>query len=114
MMLDVLLPFGDLNSPMACNLVPPFLTKERLKLCWEQVSQIRSLLPQAYCRFHKTDRHAFDSHPLQYAIPLFYFTFKMAVQYREPSPSSHTLAAYALEKLSSWVALVESMPVLGF
>ena len=35
-MVDCLLPFRCLLAPIPCNLVPPFLTKERLKLCWEQ------------------------------------------------------------------------------
>ena len=62
------------------NFVPAFLTKERLKLAWEQVSQLRGLLPQAYCQPHKVDRHAFDSHPMQHGVALFHYAFKMALQ----------------------------------
>ena len=46
-MLELLIPFRDLDRPIPCNFVPRFLTKERLKLCWEQVSQIRGLLPHS-------------------------------------------------------------------
>ena len=67
-MMDLLLPFRDLNLPIPCTFTPPFLTKERLRLCWEQVLQIRGLLPQSSCRPHKTDTHPYDSHPMQYAV----------------------------------------------
>ena len=65
-MMELLLPFRDLGNLYPHNFVPPFLTKERLKLAWEQVSQLRGLLPQSYCQPHKVDRHvspfaAFDA-----------------------------------------------------
>eukprot|EP00965_Chrysotila_dentata_P116519 3851303-Pleurochrysis_carterae.AAC.2 len=103
MMIDLLLPFRDLQQPIPCSLVPPFITKERLRLCWEQVSQIRSLLPQFYCRPHKGDHHPFDDHPMQYGVPLLFFTLKMALQYVEPNPASRRLAYHALEKLSRYL-----------
>ena len=104
-MISLLLPRGDLSlvggrAQLDC---PPFITKERLRLCWEQVTQIRGLLPHAYCRPHKTDVHGYDSHPMQYAAPLFHFALKMAFQYREPNPWSRRLAAYALEKLAGYL-----------
>ena len=102
-MLELLLPFRALDKPIAYNFVPRFLTKERLRLCWEHVSQIRALLPQSYCRPHATDRHAFDAHPMQYGVALFYFTLKMRFQYREPNPYSRRLAAFALEKLAGYI-----------
>ena len=74
-----------------------------LRLCWEQVLQIRGLLPQSYCRPHAHDRHPFDAHPMQYGVALFYFTLKMCFQYREPNPWSRRLAAYALEKLAGYL-----------
>ena len=102
-MMDLLLPFRALDEPVPYNFVPAFLTKERLRLCWEHVSQIRGLLPQSYCRPHAHDRHPFDNHPLQYGVALFYFTLKMCFQYREPNPWSRRLAAYALEKLAGYL-----------
>ena len=92
-MMDLLLPFRALDEPVPYNFVPAFLTKERLRLCWEHVSQIRGLLPQSYCRPHAHDRHPFDNHPLQDGVPLFYFTLKMRFQYREPNPWSRRLAS---------------------
>ena len=102
-MMELLLPFRALDAPVPYNFVPAFLTKERLRLCWEHVSQIRGLLPQSYCRPHAQDRHPFDAHPMQYGVALFYFTLKMRFQYREPNPWSRRLAAYALEQLAGYL-----------
>jgi hypothetical protein len=100
-MMDILLPHRSLDL-MAASLhaCPPFITKERLKLLWNQVTQIRNLLPQSYCQPHRTDCHPYDSHPLQYCMPLFYFALKMLTQYREPNPYSRRLAAHALEQMA--------------
>ena len=103
-MMDVLLPDRDLVE-MAARMqsCPPFVTKERLRLCWDQVAQIRGLLPALYCRLSPNDSHPYDSHPIQYAVPLFYFALKMVTQYREPNPYSRRLAAHALERLSGYI-----------
>ena len=123
-MLDHMLPARDLGHPLPCT--PRlggggggslrFLSNERLKLCWDQVAQIRSLLPNTYCRPHKAQPHPHDSHPIQYALALFHFTLKMAFQYREPTPYSRRLATYALERLATsilrWMdgGPIESIP----
>eukprot|EP00966_Prymnesium_polylepis_P191683 4442279-Prymnesium_polylepis.1 len=103
-MLELLLPFRDLGTLYPHNFVPPFLTKERLKLCWEQVVQLRGLLPQAYCQPHKLDRHPYDSHPMQLGVALFHFAFKMTLQYEEPNPTSRLLAARMIERLAEHIA----------
>ena len=102
MMISVLLPRTDLQlgTPLDC---PQFITKERLRLCWEQVTQIRGLLAQTYCRPHKGNTHPYDSHPMQYACALLHFTLKMATQYREPNPYARKLAAHALERLATYL-----------
>ena len=106
MLWSLLAPQADLHRmargmQRAC---PRFLTKERLRMLWEQVTQIRGLLPQAYCQPHKADTHTYDSHPMQYAVALLHFTLKMATQYREPNPYSRRLAAHAIEVLASYLA----------
>ena len=103
-MMDVLLPDRDLHL-MAAQLqsCPSFVTKERLRVCWDQIVQIRGLLTQTYCRPQKADAHAYDSHPIQYAVALFHFALKMVTQYREPNPYSRRLAAHAIERLSVYV-----------
>ena len=57
----------------------------------------------SYCRPHKAEGHAFDSHPFQYATALFYFALKMATQYREPNPYSRRLAVASLTRLASYL-----------
>ena len=52
-MISLLMPSADLNLAGQTAMskgrfdCPPFITKERLRMCWEQVTQIRGLLPQA-------------------------------------------------------------------
>ena len=112
LMLDLLLPFRDLNMPIPCTFTPPFLKKERLRLCWEHVLQIRGLLPQSSCRPHKSDTHPYDSHPMQYAVALFHFTLKMATQYREPNPYSRRLASFSLGRLARYLTRwLQGLPV---
>jgi hypothetical protein len=103
-MMDVLLPDRDLHL-MAAQLqsCPSFVTKERLRLCWEQVVQIRELLTRSYCRPHSGDVHQYDAHPMQYAVALFHFALKTVTQYREPNPYSRRLAAHAVERLAGYV-----------
>ena len=107
-MISLLMPSADLNLAGQTAMskgrfdCPPFITKERLRMCWEQVTQIRGLLPQAYTSPSKSDTHPFDAHPMQYATALFHFTYKMATQYREPNPYARRLAAHALERLSNY------------
>ena len=117
-MVGLLLPCRDLSTHASYSAPPPFVTSERLKLCWEHVAQVRGLLPHSYCRPHKAEGHAFDSHPFQYATALFYFALKMATQYREPNPYSRRLAVASLTRLAhltEWlhgreVALLPTLP----
>ena len=43
-MIELLLPFRDLNRPIPANATPRCITKERLKLCWEQALVLLLLL----------------------------------------------------------------------
>ena len=74
-------------------------------MCWEQIAQIRGLVPQAYLRFGKDSFHPFDAHPLQYALPLFTFALRLACFYREPNPMARKLAARMVERLAGSIAV---------
>ena len=83
--------------------MPPFLTDERLRLCWEHVAHIRSLLPQAYLKLDKGQHHDFDAHPMQYAVPLLTLALRLACFYREPNPMARKLAARMTGRLAEYI-----------